>query len=134
MPSSLSLPLRVALTLATAALAAVACVRLSVPLPWMIGPLLVTAAGCMAGAPFAASAVLRNAGQWAIGTALGLYFTPLVVGVLVSLAPAIVVGIVWALLLGAGFGAFLRWGNPRNAALDAPTLFFASATGGPPGV
>jgi len=37
---------------------------------------------------------------------------------------------VWALLLGAGFGAFLKWANPANAALDRPTLFFASAIGG----
>jgi len=84
----------------------------------------------MAGVPMAASMVLRNAGQWAIGTALGLYFTPQVIGVVVSLAPAIVVGIVWALLLGAGFGVFLQWANRRNAALDAPTLFFSSAIGG----
>jgi membrane AbrB-like protein len=84
----------------------------------------------MAGAPLAASSVLRNAGQWGIGTALGLYFTPQVVAVVMSLAPAIGVGIVWALLLGAGFAAFLRRANPRNAALDAPTLFFSSAIGG----
>jgi membrane AbrB-like protein len=128
--ASLPLPWRVALTVAAGALAAIACARLRVPLPWMIGPLLVTAAGCMAGAPLAASVVLRNVGQWAIGTALGLYFTPQVIGVVVALAPAIMVGIAWALLLGAGFGAFLRWANPRNAALDAPTLFFASAIGG----
>jgi membrane AbrB-like protein len=121
---------RRALTLAAGALAAVACARLHVPLPWMIGPLVVTAAGCMAGAPLAASPVLRNAGQWAIGTALGLYFTPQVVGVVGALAPAIVVGIVWALLLGAGFGFFLKWANPRNPALDLPTVFFASAIGG----
>ncbi len=80
---SSSYPVRVLLTLAAGALAAVACARLRVPLPWLIGPLVVTAAGCMAGAPLAASPVLRNAGQWAIGTALGLYFTPHVVAVLV---------------------------------------------------
>ncbi|HEX6364100.1 MAG TPA: AbrB family transcriptional regulator [Albitalea sp.] len=128
MPSSPRV--RVVLTLAAGALAAVACARLGVPLPWMIGPLVVTAAGCMAGAPLAASALLRNVGQWAIGTALGLYFTPAVVGVVGSLAPAIVVGIAWALLLGAGFGAFLQWANPRRLALDPPTVFFASAIGG----
>ena len=130
MPSSPSYALRLALTLAAGTLAAIACERLRVPLPWMIGPLVVTAAGCMAGTPLAAATVLRNAGQWAIGTALGLYFTPQVVGLVVSLAPAIGVGIVWALLLGAGFGAFLRWANPRIAGLDAPTVFFASAIGG----
>jgi membrane AbrB-like protein len=121
---------RVVLTLLLALVAAVLCQWLRVPLPWMLGPLLATAACGVAGAPLAAAPVLRNAGQWAIGTALGLYFTPPVVAVVAGLAGAIVAGIVWALLLGAGFGAFLKWANPGNAALDRPTLFFASAIGG----
>jgi membrane AbrB-like protein len=129
-PLLASRPARIALSLAAGALAAVACERLRVPLPWMIGPLLVTAIGCMAGAPMATSPVLRNAGQWAIGTALGLYFTPQVVAVVGRLAPAIFAGIVWALWLGASFGAFLKWSNPGNPALDRPTVFFASAIGG----
>lgn len=119
-----------ALTLLIGAAAALLCERLRVPLPWMLGPLIATAVGCMAGAPLATTPALRNAGQWAIGTALGLYFTPQVVGTVAGLGGAIVAGIAWALLLGAGFGAFLRWSNPRNAALDRPTLFFASAIGG----
>lgn len=123
-------PARVALTLLLGVAAALLCQWLRVPLPWMLGPLLATAIGCMAGAPLATTPALRNAGQWAIGTALGLYFTPPVVGVVAGLGGAIAAGIVWALLLGAGFGAFLRWTNPRNAALDRPTLFFASAIGG----
>ena len=118
---------RVALTLAVGAAAAVVCVYLATPLPWMIGPLLASAAGTLAGAPLAASRRLRNAGQWAIGTALGLYFTPAVVAVVASHGVAIVAGIAWALALGAGFAAFLRKLNPT---LDAPTAFFASAIGG----
>jgi membrane AbrB-like protein len=121
---------QIVLTLAVGAIAAVLGQALHAPLPWMIGPLIATALGCIAGAPFAAAPPLRNAGQWAIGTALGLYFTPQVVGIVWSLGWAIVAGIVWALLLGAGFAAFLKWANPRNAALDRPTLFFASAIGG----
>jgi membrane AbrB-like protein len=120
----------VALTLLIGTAAALLCEWLRVPLPWMLGPLIATAAGCVAGAPLATTPALRNAGQWAIGTALGLYFTPQVVGVVAGLGGAIAAGIVWALLLGAGFGAFLQWTNPRNAALDRPTLFFASAIGG----
>lgn len=122
--------IRIASTLLLGLAAAVLCQWLRVPLPWMLGPLLATALCGVAGAPLAAAPVLRNAGQWAIGTALGLYFTPAVVGVVAGLGGAIVAGIAWALLLGAGFGAFLKWTNPRNAALDRPTLFFASAIGG----
>ncbi|RYE88679.1 MAG: AbrB family transcriptional regulator, partial [Oxalobacteraceae bacterium] len=61
--------------LALAAIAAMACVAFDTPLPWMIGPLFSTAAACMLGARLAAPVQAREAGQWAIGTALGLYFS-----------------------------------------------------------
>jgi uncharacterized membrane protein AbrB (regulator of aidB expression) len=63
-------------TLALAWAAARACEALGTPLPWMIGPLLATSAAALAGAPVRSAPVLRNVGQWTIGTALGLYFTP----------------------------------------------------------
>lgn len=112
------------------AAAAGLCVLLNTPLPWMIGPLLVTAIGCMNGAPLAAAPPLRSAGQWVIGTALGLYFTPQVVSVVLGHWATILAGIAWALALGACFGLFLQWANAGNAALDRATLFFASGIGG----
>jgi len=121
---------RVMLTLALGLAAALLFRALHTPLPWMLGPLIATALACVAGAPLVAAPALRNAGQWAIGTALGLYFTPPVVAVVARLGAPIVAGIVWALLLGAGFGAFLKRANRGNPALDRPTLFFASAIGG----
>lgn len=121
---------RVISTLALAAAAAWLCQAVGTPLPWMIGPLLATAIGCMAGAPLAAAGPLRNAGQWAIGTALGLYFTPQVVGTVASHWAAIVIGIAWALAAGAAFGAFLARSNRQIAGLDRATTFFASAVGG----
>ena len=120
---------RILLTLLAGAAAAGLCLLLRTPLPWMIGPLVATAIGCMAGLPLAAATPLRNAGQWAIGTVLGLYFTPQVVGIVASHWAAILAGIGWALLLGALFGAFLKRANPEMP-LDRPTLFFASAIGG----
>ena len=121
---------RVVATLALASAAAWLCQASGTPLPWMIGPLLATAAGTMAGAPLAAAAPLRNAGQWAIGTALGLYFTPQVVGTVASHWVAIVAGIAWALAIGAAFGLFLARSNRHIPALDRATTFFASAVGG----
>lgn len=124
---------RIAATLALGLVGATLCLWLRTPLPWMIGPLLATALAGMAGTRIAAAPALRNAGQWAIGTALGLYFTPRVVGIVASHWVAIAAGIVWALVLGAGFAAFLRRANPPRAgeaAPDASTLFFASAIGG----
>ncbi|MCW7538318.1 AbrB family transcriptional regulator [Aquabacterium sp. A7-Y] len=124
------LALRVGLTLSLAALLALACESLGTPLPWMIGPLVGTAVACMLGLPLASAGPLRNAGQWAIGAALGLYFTPQVVGIVASHAGAIVAGIVWALAIGMAFGVFLRYSNPHIAGLDRATTFFSSAIGG----
>ena len=120
---------RLALTLAGAALAGALAQALHSPLPWLIGPLLATAAASALGAPLAASHRLRNAGQWIIGTTLGLYFTPSVLGVVASLAPAIALGVAWALLLGYGFYRFLMWAERGRGVLPA-SAFFAAAIGG----
>ena len=119
-------PQRLVLTLLLALAAALLCARLHVPLPWMIGPLLVTAGCGVAGLPLAASSVLRNGGLWMIGTSLGLYFTPAVVGVLLHLAPAVAAGVVWALAMGYGFYRFLL----RTNGGDRSTAFFAAGIGG----
>jgi membrane AbrB-like protein len=121
---------RLALTLVLAALGAAACLLIGTPLPWLIGPLLVAAAASLRSARLAGDVALRSVGQWVIGTALGLYFTPQVVGFVASHGSAIAAGIVWALLLGAAFGAFLRWANPQLAGIDRATVFFSSAIGG----
>ena len=106
--------------------AALFCVWLHSPLPWMIGPLVAIAIANMAGARLAVATPLRNAGQWVIGVALGLYFTPTVVQQVAALAPWIVLGVVFALALGAAGGLLLaRWSG-----VDASTAFFAMAIGG----
>ena len=99
----------IALTLLVAWLAAQLCLALAAPLPWMIGPLLASAALASSGAPAASWTPFRNGGQWVIGTALGLYFTPQVVALIASLWWAIALNIVWALGLGLAFGCWLHW-------------------------
>lgn len=127
--------LRVCLTLALAFGAARLCVWLNTPIPWMIGPLLVTALVSVVGVPTASWIPLRNSGQWVIGTALGLYFTPAVGSLVVGLWWAIALGIAWSLALGLGFGAWLR--RVHGARLEhlgpaqlRSTTYFASAIGG----
>ena len=63
---------RFAPALVLAFAAAQTCILLDTPLPWMIGALFSTAIACMLGARLAAPVQAREAGQWAIGTALGL--------------------------------------------------------------
>ena len=102
-----SAPLRIALTLVLALAAAGLCLVLHTPLPWMIGPLLATSVLSMLGGPAESWTPLRNTGQWIIGAALGLYFTPQVVALVAGLWWAIALNILWALALGLLFGAWL---------------------------
>jgi membrane AbrB-like protein len=126
---------RVLATLLLALAAAGACLALHTPLPWMIGPLLAVSLASIAGAPTASFTPLRNVGQWTIGTALGLYFTPHVVSLVASVWWAIALAIAWALLLGWGFG---RWLHGQHAARmpHVParsmraTTYFSGAIGG----
>ncbi|MDA7418912.1 AbrB family transcriptional regulator [Xenophilus arseniciresistens] len=128
-------PLRVIATLALAWASAQLCLWLHTPLPWMIGPLLAVSLASIAGLPTASLAPLRNGGQWVIGAALGLYFTPQVTALVASLWWAIALAIVWALLLGTGFGHWLyRSHAARMPQVPAPamraTAYFAGAIGG----
>lgn len=132
---SLKFLLRALATLLAAWAAASTCVALHTPLPWMLGPLITTAILSMTGLPTASWTPLRNLGQWTIGSALGLYFTPQVTALVGSMWWAIVLGIVWALALGWGFGALLyRWHAPRMhgvpASMMRATSYFAGAIGG----
>jgi membrane AbrB-like protein len=113
-------------TLLLALLAAGLCHLLNTPLPWMIGPLFATAIGRMAGAHLQAPVQVRNAGQWAIGTALGLYFTPPVLKVLASYSAFIALGFCFAFALGA----FCGWVLHKLSGIDRTTAFFAMAVGG----
>ncbi|WP_418317754.1 AbrB family transcriptional regulator [Piscinibacter sakaiensis] len=119
-----------ALSLLIGLIGAVVCLWANTPLPWMIGPLVATAIAGMSGLPMVAAPALRNAGQWAIGTALGLYFTPQVIALVASQWAVILIGIVWALCLGAAFGGWLAVTNRGLPGLDRSTTFFASAIGG----
>lgn len=117
-------PFLTALLLGVAA--ALLCTWLRTPLPWMIGPLLVTAAARMSGRELQCPVPAREAGQWVIGTALGLYFTPAVLKTLASYVGYIVLGVLFALLLGIGCAWLLR----RLTGIDRTTAFFAMAVGG----
>lgn len=121
---------RLALTLFCAALAGAAMAALHAPLPWLIGPLLATAAASLAGWPVRSWGPLRHLGQWVIGTSLGLTFTPEASQALLAQAPAIALGLAWALLAGYLFYRFLAWFNRLQGLADHAAAFFAAAIGG----
>jgi membrane AbrB-like protein len=120
-----SLP-RLALTLGVALLGAVLAVWTQLPLPWFTGPLLAIAAVNIAGAHLPALPFARDAGQWIIGVALGLYFTPEVMREVLRLAPWVLGATVFMLLLGS-VGA---WVVKRLTGESGTTAFFAMAIGG----
>ncbi|MEZ5652708.1 MAG: AbrB family transcriptional regulator [Burkholderiaceae bacterium] len=112
-------------TLVVALAAGAVFAALNSPLPWLIGPLLVTAGARLAGVSLSSPHPLRCAGQWVIGAALGLYFTPTVMASLLGLWWGIGLAVVMAWALTLGFGWVLRrWGG-----LDPATAFFAGAVG-----
>ena len=119
---------RATATLALATLAAILCVYLRTPLPWMIGPMLATAFASMAGLPTEGVISLRNGGQWIIGAALGLYFTPQVVGLLLGLWWAVGLSVLWAFVLAAVFSAYLYRVHSASG-LSRSTAYFSSSIG-----
>ena len=114
--------------IAVALAGALVCVYLKTPLPWLIGPLVAVAAVSMSHGKIAAPPLALEGGQWAIGVALGLYFSPDVVREIARLSPWIALAVVFSILLG-WLGAWLL---AKAVRVDAPTAFFAMAIGGAP--
>jgi uncharacterized protein len=99
---------------------------LRTPLPWMLGPLLAMAVGNFAGAQFRTIPGSRQLGQLIIGTALGLYFTPVVAQQVSSYWPLLIVAALFAILVAWACGLFLA----SITDTDRTTAFFASVPGG----
>jgi membrane AbrB-like protein len=112
--------------LAIAFVAALGCVEIHAPLPWMIGPLVAVAASRSAGMDCRAPAGARQCGQWIIGTALGLYFTPDVAQLVLRIGWSLLVAALFELALGYFCGYMLA----RTAGIDRTTAVFASVPGG----
>jgi len=125
-PRSTWRPLRWVTALAVGALAGYACERLHTPIPWMLGPLFTIAFLRVAGADLEVPLPARYAGQWIIGTSLGLYFTPHVVHEVAGLWYLLAAGAAFAIALGYVSGIALA----RLANLDRTTGIFASVPGG----
>ena len=102
------------------------CSRFGTPIPWMMGPLVTVALLRVAGANISAVPGGRQVGQWIIGTALGLYFTPAVLREVTGWWPLLAVGAVFAIALGYAAGIALA----HLAKIERTTAIFASVPGG----
>lgn len=99
---------------------------LNSPLPWLIGPMLTVAAAQMLGADLHVPRGLRFGGQWIVGGAIGLYFTPPVLAMLPSLLPWIILGLAASILLSMLAAKVLA----HYAGIDPVTALYASFLGG----
>ena len=114
-----------AVTLCTCAGALFAWIR--TPLPWMLGPLVVMAFARWRNWQVDAPLLFRDFGQTVIGTALGLYFTPVVMTQISRYLPFMVLAGFAALTTGYISSLVLRRQLPQ---MDAPTAFYSCVPGG----
>ena len=114
------------LSIVLCALAGALFAWLRTPLPWIIGPLMAMAVCNFGGLGLRAPFGGREAGQVIIGTALGLYFTPVVGREVVSYWHVLLISALLAIVLGGLSGWFLS----RVTGTDRTTAFFASVPGG----
>ncbi len=99
---------------------------LGMPLPWLLGPLFITAALGLAGAPIEKVGKARTFGQIVVGTSLGLQFTQAILLKLLLLTPLIVAITLVSTVIGA-IGALML---VALTGLDRKTAFFATTSGG----
>jgi hypothetical protein len=118
--------LRRILGIGIAGIAGFAAARLNVPLPWMIGPLVVIAAASASGFSLRLPPASRQIGQVVIGTAIGLHFTPMVARYVAQFSVYI-----WgAAFASIALGGMLSLLFARTGSISRTTAFFASMPGG----
>jgi uncharacterized protein len=114
------------LCLASAVIAGAFGSFVDLPLAWVLGPMLATAAFSIAGTiPFAPAAG-RRFGQILIGSGIGLNLTPNVLSSMLGWIPAMIVTTVLSMLIGVCFSrALCRFGR-----IDSTTAYYAMLPGG----
>lgn len=115
-----------ALAYGGAAVAGAIAARISIPLPWMLGPFFVFAALSASGYLFVLMPMGRELAQVAIGLAIGLRFTPAVLAATALMAPEMVAATLYLMLVTTAAAFMFR----PLAGTDPVTSFFATAAGG----
>jgi hypothetical protein len=118
--------LRCLLTYALALAGGYVAARLSVPLPWMLGPFFACGACAAFGVRLAFLPMGRELGQLAVGLAVGLRFTPATLAATASLLPAMLAATLYVVVFTFIAALIFR----PLAGVDRVTAFFATAAGG----
>ena len=129
MGSSLLKPaswLRPVLTALAAFTGAEAAYLLHIPLPWMLGSMFGVACITLAGQVYPQPKWARRSAQVFIGSALGLFFTPLIFQQLWGLLPWITAGAASVILMSLLVAPLLQ----KMAGLDGATTLYAISLGG----
>jgi membrane AbrB-like protein len=112
--------------LAIGGVGGMAAVRIGIPLPWMLGPMILVTLSAMASPPIEAPIGLRRIMLPVLGVMLGSGFHP---GVLGSLADwAVTIALLPIYVLAAFSGAYLIY--RKIGRYDPVTAYFSSAPGG----
>jgi len=96
------------------------------PLPWLLGPLVVASVAAFCGYAPPESGKLRRVSQTIIGTAIGHSFSAGVLGALASLLPLMLGMALWSVLMAAVCSLMLV----RYAGLDRTSALLANMPGG----
>lgn len=129
MGSSLLKPaswLRPVLTALAAFCGGEAAYLLHIPLPWMLGSMFGVACITLAGQVYPQPKWARRSAQVFIGSALGLFFTPVIFQQLWGLLPWITFGAASVILMSLLVAPLLQ----KMAGLDGATTLYAIALGG----
>ncbi|MBM1175015.1 AbrB family transcriptional regulator [Microvirga arabica] len=101
-------------------------VRLSLPLPWMLGSMTACTVAALLRAPVAAPAAVRPPMTMIIGVMLGVGFTPQIIESVADWLPTVLGLAGFVLVSGTACVTYFR----RIAGFDLPTAYFAGMPGG----
>lgn len=113
--------------IAAAVAAGYVATLIGLPLPWMIGPLLVAVAMGLAEIQVPRHRYYRPLGQLIVATAVGLYFTPEALTEAIEHAHLMIGAAILTIAAGIASALLLR----RLAHVDGTLAFFAAMPGGP---
>lgn len=126
MYNNMMLYLKYLFSFCCALFAALTAQQFNLPIPWLLGPLFLTALLKINHLPIDCPTSARQIGLLIIGLSLGLYFTPDMMRMILSHYTVFIVGLIFALFLGT-LSAFILY---QCTDVDFKTAWFGSAVGG----